>query len=79
MVVTAIAPIRPDDEITFFYPSTEWEMANPFECECGMPECLGTIQGAAFIPRSVLRRYHMAEHIENLLVRRDLALDEKVS
>lgn len=78
-VVRAVAPIEPGDEITFFYPSTEWEMASPFQCECGMPECLETIQGAAFLPGSVLTRYRLSEHIEILAERRDLALDEKVS
>ena len=23
--------------VTFFYPSTEWELDQPFECRCGSP------------------------------------------
>ena len=26
--------LRVGDELTFFYPSTEWEMDRPFECQC---------------------------------------------
>lgn len=29
------AGIKAGDDITFFYPSTEWEMAQPFDCACG--------------------------------------------
>jgi len=34
------------DELTFFYPSTEWDMAQPFDCLCGAPTCRGRISGA---------------------------------
>jgi hypothetical protein len=33
----AYRDISAGDELTFFYPSTEWEMAQPFECWCGSP------------------------------------------
>ncbi|KAJ3345809.1 hypothetical protein HDU83_003700 [Entophlyctis luteolus] len=36
-IVAAAKDIRPGDAITFFYPSTEWEMDQPFECWCGAP------------------------------------------
>lgn len=31
----ALRDIQPGDELSFFYPSTEWEMAQGFECKCG--------------------------------------------
>lgn len=31
----ALRHLSPGDEVTFFYPSTEWSMAKPFECWCG--------------------------------------------
>ena len=34
-----------DTELSFFYPSTEWEMAQPFDCWCGSVRCLKKIQG----------------------------------
>jgi len=37
--------IEPGDEITFDYTTTEARMAEPFECRCGAPECLGEIRG----------------------------------
>lgn len=41
--------INPGDEFRFFYPSTEWEMDEPFHCNCGSESCLQTIKGAKFI------------------------------
>ncbi|KAG5463359.1 MAG: hypothetical protein BJ554DRAFT_8205 [Olpidium bornovanus] len=31
----ALRTIYPGDEITAFYPASEWDMARPFECWCG--------------------------------------------
>lgn len=35
------------DELTFFYPSTEWASASPFKCLCGAGEgrCIGMQRG----------------------------------
>ena len=38
-------PIGAGEEITFNYLSTEWELAAPFDCECGAAHCYGRIQG----------------------------------
>ena len=32
--LVCIKPIKKGDEITFFYPSAEWDMDRPFECIC---------------------------------------------
>lgn len=29
------AGLKKGQDITFFYPSTEWDMAQGFECSCG--------------------------------------------
>jgi len=42
----ALRQIRPGDPLTYFYPSTEWKMAQPFDCLCGSKNCLGRIEGA---------------------------------
>ncbi|TFY72938.1 hypothetical protein EVG20_g98 [Dentipellis fragilis] len=42
----ALKPIRAGESMTFFYPSTEWHMDQPFDCFCGAPSCIGKIQGA---------------------------------
>jgi hypothetical protein len=33
--------IEVGQELTFFYPSTEWDMAQGFECICGTATCRG--------------------------------------
>jgi hypothetical protein len=38
--------LSPKQPLTFFYPSTEWLLSQPFRCNCGTPSCLGTITGA---------------------------------
>lgn len=45
--VNAVTDIRPGEEITFHYNATEWEMAEPFDCECGSALCEGRIAGYA--------------------------------
>jgi hypothetical protein len=67
MEVRAAKPIAAGKPITFFYPSTEWEMAQPFKCDCGAKECLGTISGAKHIPRQILGKYVLNQHIKQLL------------
>lgn len=54
--------LAPGDELTFFYPSTEWEMAAPFDCLCGAAGCLGRIGGAKDLPAEVKARYRMNAH-----------------
>jgi hypothetical protein len=66
MVVVATRDIGPGEELTFFYPSTEWDMAEPFECACRSPQCLGLIQGAKHLPDDVLRRHFINRHILEL-------------
>ncbi|HEY5813526.1 MAG TPA: SET domain-containing protein-lysine N-methyltransferase [Terrimicrobiaceae bacterium] len=56
--------IQPGDELNFFYPSTEWTMDEPFACSCASPQCIGQIQGAAFLKRSQLTPYWLNPHIE---------------
>jgi hypothetical protein len=37
--------IAADDELSFNYLTTEWEMATPFDCRCGSVHCFGHIAG----------------------------------
>lgn len=37
------------DELTFNYLTTEWDMAEPFECSCGAPDCRKTIRGYRYL------------------------------
>jgi hypothetical protein len=43
--VIASRSINPGELITFSYTTTEWELAEPFDCRCGAAACLGRISG----------------------------------
>ena len=61
-------PLNKGDALTFFYPSTEWEMDQPFECACGAGEgkCLGRISGAKDMSDEQLKGFWLNPHIEEL-------------
>lgn len=54
--VTALQDIKKGDDLTFFYPSTEWDMDQPFECTCGKESCLGVINGAKSLSVAQLKQ-----------------------
>ncbi|GMK55415.1 hypothetical protein CspeluHIS016_0204710 [Cutaneotrichosporon spelunceum] len=54
-VVAGPRGLKDGQDITFFYPSTEWDMAQGFDCGCGAKNCLGRVYGAA---------YHTLEELE---------------
>ncbi len=41
----ALRDIQPNENVTFDYNSSEWDMAEPFACHCTSARCLGTIRG----------------------------------
>ena len=60
----ALRAIRPDEEITFDYETTEWDMASPFPCGC--TRCGGrTIRGFRHLSREERerRRPWLAPHL----------------
>lgn len=58
--------LQPGDDLTFFYPSTEWKFDRDFECLCGAAECVGTLRGASGLDERTLERYFVNEHILQL-------------
>jgi SET domain len=64
--VFALCEVRAGDELTFFYPSTEWTMVRPFRCLCGSAGCLGLIAGAKYVPRHTLSWYFLNHHIRSM-------------
>lgn len=70
MKVIALKEIAANDELTFFYPSTEWKMTQPFHCYCGSQHCLGKIKGAAFLPEEIWKKYRLTGFIQQQLVKR---------
>ena len=67
MQVVALKDIAEGDEMTFFYPSTEWDMAQPFTCTCGCANCLGEIRGAAHISPEIINTYTLTRFIQQQL------------
>ncbi|ORX40688.1 hypothetical protein BD324DRAFT_678130 [Kockovaella imperatae] len=64
---TTSSGIQAGQPVTFFYPSTEWDMAQGFDCACGSKECLGQIRGAKYISLEDLeKRAPVNQHIKLL-------------
>ncbi|KAG9122338.1 hypothetical protein FRC07_001342 [Ceratobasidium sp. 392] len=68
----ALRDIRPGEEFSFFYPSTEWDMDQGFECKCGVENCIGYISGAKNLSRAQLEeRGFISSYISKMLDQRD--------
>ncbi len=65
--VVCLQTIRPGDELCYFYPATEWELAQPFQCVCGYSNCLGYIGGASYLSKEVLSGYRFSDFIHQQL------------
>ena len=63
--LVALQTIEPGTEFTFFYPSTEWFMAEPFHCLCGEANCIGIIKGAKELSDDVLSNYRLTDFIQS--------------
>ncbi|KAJ6011737.1 hypothetical protein N7499_013289 [Penicillium canescens] len=61
-------PLKVGDALTFFYPSTEWDMDQPFQCTCGAGDgvCRGWISGAKTMSPKELDGYWLNDHIATL-------------
>jgi len=64
MRLIATRAIDEGEELTFFYPSTEWAMDRAFKCTCGSRKCIGLIQGAKYLSDEQLKGYRLTEFIE---------------
>lgn len=69
--------LKEGDELTFFYPSSEWDMAQPFDCLCKQECCRGRITGAKDMSAEVLAQYWLNQHIEELLQENGVVLPKK--
>ena len=63
MQVICLNSLQPGDELTFFYPSTEWEMVQPFVCNCSDAGCLQLINGASHLSVETLAKYRLTDFI----------------
>lgn len=67
MEILALQDIDINDEFCFFYPSTEWKMAQPFLCFCGSKSCLQNISGAAALPMGILKNFRLTDFIHSMV------------
>ena len=58
--------LKPGEELTFFYPSTEWDMDEAFECNCKSQNCLNLIQGAKYLTPAQRKKRFFNQFIKNL-------------
>ena len=70
MELLVIKEIQPGDELMFFYPSSEWQMTQPFDCFCGTPKCLHSIQGAVYLSEQTIQQYQLTDFIMEKLQNR---------
>jgi len=61
--VICLKEIKASDELSYFYPSTEWKMAQPFQCVCGSDYCLGFIGGASYLSKDNMHAYRFSDFI----------------
>lgn len=70
MQLVALKRIECEEEMTFFYPSTEWKMTQSFDCYCGSPKCIGKIKGASFLSAELQSQYRFTDFIQQQLVKK---------
>lgn len=61
----AARDIAAGEEITFNYLTSEWDMAEAFECRCGGERCLSKIRGFRWL--SPVERERLAPHLTPFL------------
>ncbi|UAY52061.1 SET domain-containing protein-lysine N-methyltransferase [Ferruginibacter albus] len=64
MQVVCLREINVGEELTFFYPSTEWDMVQPFVCNCGSKDCLQLINGASHLSMQTIKKYRVTDFIQ---------------
>jgi hypothetical protein len=68
MELVALRNIAEGEELTFFYPSTEWDMDQAFRCGCGSRNCIGMIKGARYLSPDNIARYRFTDYISGKFV-----------
>lgn len=63
LTIRAARNLAAGEELTFFYPSTEWDMDRPFVCLCGSPGCVRLVAGARYLSVETLARYYINQHV----------------
>ncbi|KAG8708367.1 hypothetical protein FRC08_018929 [Ceratobasidium sp. 394] len=78
--VRALKKINPGDDISFFYPSTEWDSPQPFDCRCKAQNCVGYYAGSKYLSRQqVEERGFISPWVSQLMRERDANKDLRVA
>ncbi len=67
MQLICLKPIAEGEEMSFFYPSTEWDMDQAFQCHCGSHNCIEVIKGAKYLGAGAIRNYRFTSFIRQKL------------
>jgi hypothetical protein len=69
LTVRALRDLEAGEEVNFNYNTTEYDMANPFECHCDSVNCLGYIGGYRHLSlgERIKLDPHIAPHLRGLL------------
>jgi hypothetical protein len=72
--VHSLRALRQWDEITFDYNTTEYDIAEPFDCRCGSAGCVGRVRGFRYLSRPERERLrpYLAAHLRSVLDGDDL-------
>ena len=70
MQLIAVKDIEEGEELTFFYPSAEWDMDRSFDCLCGTDHCIGVIKGAKYLSSDLVKKYRFTDFIRRKLAAR---------
>lgn len=73
--VVALKDVDTDEEVTWFYPSTEWDSwGGGFPCGCHATNCVGQYKGAISLTKEQLDQHpYVNPHIYSLAAKRDAA------
>lgn len=55
LALVAIRDIAIGDPVTFFYPGSEVELSQSFDCHCGSDECIKQVNGGFYLKRDQIR------------------------
>jgi SET domain len=70
MQLVALRTLQADEEMMFFYPSTEWRMTQSFDCYCGSPKCIGKVRGASYLSQELQSQYRFTDFIQQQLAKK---------
>lgn len=66
MHLVSTRTINKNEAVTFFYPSTEWELSSPFKCGCLSAHCIGIVLGGRYLTKETASHHFITAHVLRL-------------